>query len=104
MVSKEHDADTTPNYWFAFHPHQREALESARTGYAAFGCGSSKRIVLIPIQDFEGWLEGIWRTTRKDDRFYWHISIYRNGDKYMLHRKKGAKNIDITSYLITEVA
>ena len=26
-VSKEHDPDTHPNYWFAFHPHQKEFLE-----------------------------------------------------------------------------
>ena len=102
LVSKEHDPDTNPYYWFAFYPHQKEALKSTHTGYVAFGCGSSKRIVLIPFQEFEGWLEGMW-TTRNDDRYYWHVVIHRKGDKYGLYRKKGEKNIDITPYLIAEV-
>ena len=98
-VSKEHDPDTTPNYWFAFHPHQKEALRRAPKSYAAFGCGTSKRILLIPFSDFDQWLEGMW-TTRKDDRFYWHVVIYRKDEKYILHRKKGQKGIDLSQYLL----
>lgn len=26
-VSKEHEPESNPNYWFAFHPHQRHSLE-----------------------------------------------------------------------------
>jgi hypothetical protein len=42
-VSKEHGPETNPNYWFAFHPHQREVLEKAQRAFIAFGCGNSKR-------------------------------------------------------------
>ena len=98
-VSKEHNPDINPNYWFAFHPHQREALAKAERGYVAFGCGTSKRVLLIPFVDFEPLLEGMW-ITKKDDRHYWHVVIYRKGEKYSLHRKKGVKNIDVTPYLI----
>jgi hypothetical protein len=31
-VSKEHPPDTHPNYWFAFHPHQREASKGSIKG------------------------------------------------------------------------
>lgn len=98
-VSKEHNPDANPNYWFAFHPHQKESLQSTSKSFVAFGCGTSKRLLLIPFSDFESWLEGMW-ITQKDDRFYWHIVIYRKDDKYTLHRKKGEKNIDLTSYLL----
>jgi hypothetical protein len=98
-VSKEHDPDMNPNYWFAFHPHQKEALQNTSKSYVAFGCGTSRRLLLIPFSDFESWLDGTW-ITQKDDRFYWHVSIYRKDDKYTLHRKKGEKNIDLTSYLL----
>ena len=100
-VSKEHDPDTTPNYWFAFHPHQRETLRVASKAFVAFGCGASKRVLLIPFSEFERWLEGLW-TTQKEDRFYWHVVIYRKDGKYTLHRKKGEKSIDLTKYLLAE--
>jgi len=98
-VSKEHNPDTNPNYWFAFHPHQKESLKITPKSFVAFGCGNSKRILLIPFSDFESWLDGMW-TTQKKDRYYWHVVIYRKGDKYTLHRKKGEKNIDLTMYLM----
>lgn len=99
-VSKEYNSETNPNYWFAFHPHQQEFLRKAPKSYVVFGCGSSKRVLLIPFAEFEPWLEGMW-TTQKDDRLYWHIAIYRNGNMYSLHRKKGEKKIDVTSYVLS---
>jgi hypothetical protein len=99
-VSKEHNPDTNPNYWFAFHPHQRDALKNAQKAYVAFGCGTSKRVLLIPFSAFEPLVDGMW-TTQKDDRLYWHVVIYRKGEEYSLHRKKGEKNIDITQYLVS---
>jgi hypothetical protein len=102
-VSKEYDPGTNANYWFAFHPHQKEALSSAKKSYVAFGCGSGERVLLIPFADFEPWLAGMW-TTQNDDRYYWHVVIYRIGEKYTMHRKKGEKNIDVTPYLLKKDA
>lgn len=100
-VSKEHNPDTSPNYWFAFHPHQKETLRLASRAYVAFGCGTSKRVLLIPFAEFDQWLEGLW-TTQQEDRFYWHVVIYRKNEKYILHRKKGERGIDLTKYLLDE--
>jgi len=100
-ISKEHHPDTAPGYWFAFHPHQREALQKAAQGFVAFGCGSSKRLVLIPFREFEQWLEG-FNITQKEDRMYWHVIIHRKGEKYILQRKKGEKTIDLTKYILPE--
>lgn len=98
-VSKEHNPDTHPNYWFAFHPHQQEFLRQYPKSYVAFGCGTSARLLLIPYVDFEPWLEEMW-TTSNDDRIYWHVVIYREGDGYTLRRKKGAKPINVTPYIL----
>ncbi len=100
-VSKEYDPETNPGYWFAFLPHQKESLKSTPKSYVAFGCGTSKRVLLIPFADFESWLEGMG-TTQKDDRYYWHVIIHRKGDKYSLHRKKGQKYIDLTPYALSK--
>jgi hypothetical protein len=98
-VSKEHNPESKPNYWFAFHPHQREALQHAQNAFVAFGCGTSKRLLLIPFSDFDPLLEGMW-TTQKDERLYWHVVIYRRGERYSLRRKKGEKSIDVTPYFL----
>jgi hypothetical protein len=100
-VSKEHSPDTHPNYWFAFHPHQQGFLREHPNSYVAFGCGSSRRLILVPFSDFEPWLEAAWTTT-KGDRTYWHIVIYRKENKYTLRRKKGEKTIDLTPYVLPE--
>lgn len=98
-VSKEHDTDTRPNYWFAFHPHQRDILDSASDAYVAFGCGDSSRLLVIPFKTFDTWLPGLW-TTEKDQRMYWHISISRNSSGLELRRKKGEGTIDLSSYIV----
>ena len=100
-VSKEHNPDTHSNYWFAFHPHQQEFLREYPKGYVAYGCGSSKRLILIPFEVFEPWLEGSWTTTN-GERTYWHIVIYRKGNKYTMRRKKGESAIDLTPYALPE--
>ena len=58
---------------------KKESLQSATKSYVAFGCGTSKRVLLIPFTDFDSWLRGMW-TTQKGDRYYWHVVIYRKGD------------------------
>jgi hypothetical protein len=100
-VSKEHNPDTHPNYWFAFHPHQQEFLREHSKAYVAFGCGTSTRLILIPYTEFEPWLQEMW-TTSNDERMYWHVVIYREGDQYTLRRKKGATPIDVTPYLVPD--
>jgi hypothetical protein len=64
IVSKQYNHTDTPGYWFAFNPHQKESLESARTSYVAFGCGSADQLLLIPFQDFSQWLDGMNVTER----------------------------------------
>jgi hypothetical protein len=94
---------TTPGTrpWFAFHPHQQEFLRQHEQAYVAFGCGTNKRLILIPYADFEPWLHDMW-TTSNGDRMYWHVVVYREGDRYTLRRKKGAKPIDVTPYLLAD--
>ena len=102
-VSKEHNSDSNPNYWFAFHPHQKEFLTKHDAAFVAFGCGTSERLILVPYADFEPWLQSSW-TTSSDDRTYWHVLIYRDGDKYALRCKKGTEPIDLTPYLLPSEA
>jgi hypothetical protein len=103
-VSREHrTAAGQSNYWFAFHPYQRERLESATEALVAFGCGSAELLLLIPFGSFQSWLPGM-NVTDSPERTYWHVSIFREGDKLILHRKQSHERIDLTPYLVPSKA
>ena len=98
-VSKEYTKGSQTGYWFAFHPHQKEFLEESKSGFIAFGCGSEKSVVLIPVSEFAPWLEFL-NITQKEDRFYWHVQIFKEGKKLYLRRKQSAIPIDLTKYVL----
>jgi hypothetical protein len=98
-VSRQHGSPAAPTFWYAFHPHQRQTLLGVDRGFVAFGCGSAEAILLVPFADFEPWLDGM-NITEKADRRYWHVSIFHEAGKFVLHRKKGYDRIDLSRYLL----
>lgn len=99
-VSKEYSGAKGTGYWFAFHPHQLEKLSESNTAFASFGCGSSAQIALLPIAFLTSQLDGMNKTRRADGRSYWHVIIHREGDRYVLHRRKGEDRPDITDKML----
>lgn len=99
-VSREYEVGSDKGYWFAFHPHQKEKLEKSSEAYVAFGCGSPDKLPLMPFDKFAPLLSGMNQTHREDGRSYWHVQIYDEGGRLILHRRKGVDWPDITSYLI----
>ncbi|MBI1764655.1 MAG: hypothetical protein HYR56_24795 [Acidobacteria bacterium] len=98
-VSKTHQLQGKQNYWFAFHPHQKEFLESHPNSYLVLGCGSSKQVLALPYSVVNGLLGDLW-TTELEDRMYWHIRLQQEGAKLRLNRKKGIGNLDLSAYLL----
>lgn len=98
-VSREHDPESAPNYWFAFHPHQEQSLTEASESYVAFGCGSADSVLLITYKEFAKWLDGLWMTQR-EARTYWHVVIYREGNRFELRRKSGYERVDLTTHFL----
>ncbi|GJM43408.1 MAG: hypothetical protein DHS20C21_02500 [Gemmatimonadota bacterium] len=98
-VSKEHARGSSIGYWFAFHPHQREFLESAKSAYVAFGCGSASRLVLVPFETFAAWLPNL-NKTELPDRFYWHVRMHLQGDRLVLAQRGKVERVDVTSHLL----
>lgn len=99
LVSKAY-AEGKTGYWFGFHPHQRDTLAEAKTGYVAFGCGSPDLTVLIPFEKILPLLDGL-NTTNKDGRYYWHVQIYEEGGKLILMRKKGLPRVLLEEFRLT---
>jgi hypothetical protein len=98
-VSQTYTNQGFDSYWFAFHPYQKDFLEKAKFGYYALSCGHDGNLLLIPIKVFSSWLDYFNQTTRPD-RYYWHVKVFKQNGRWILRPKKGAKDIDLTSYLI----
>jgi len=98
-VSKTHEVLGHPSYWFAFHPYQKDFLETAGDGFLVLGCGSAEKVFAFPTRDFFAWLPEMW-TTQREERFYWHVRIHEEGDQYKWDRKAGLGRIDVTQYLL----
>jgi len=99
-VSKEYSGAKATGYWFAFHPHQLEKLSESKNAFASFGCGSAAQIALLPIAFLTSQLDGLNKTHGRDGRSYWHVIIHREGDRYILHRRKGEDRPDITDKML----
>lgn len=101
-ISREHPGTGSGSfYWFAFHPHQRAALKESPKAYIAFGCGSAERTLLIPAATFDPWVDGM-NVTKKPDRTYWHVHIFRDSSRYTLHRRADSDKVELTQFLLLE--
>lgn len=100
LVSKAHIGGANKYYWYAFHPHYRDALEEYKKSYIAFGCGGADKILLFDLAEFIAWLPKM-NKTEKDDRVYWHVHFVEDETGKIEPRfKGGARPVDVTSHLI----
>jgi len=98
-VSRAYPRGGKEGFWYAFHPHQKERLEAVAEGYVAFGCGSERVVLLVPVKMFTAWLDGL-NITQEAARFYWHVHIVQENKKWFLQRKRGFERLDLTKYLV----
>ena len=100
-ISKPHKQGRFEKFWFAFHPHQIDFLETFQHSYVAYGCGSPENLFLIPYSDFEALIKNLW-TTEREDRMYWHVVIHHREKKYFIAQPRLGKGsmIEITKYKI----
>ena len=54
---------------------------------------------MIPADDFTDWLPGM-NVTEGPERSFWHVTILNEDGKFILRRKKGYDQIDLTTYLL----
>ena len=99
-VSKEYKNAGGLGYWFAFHHHQLEKLSEAPSAYSCFGCGSPDQIAILPLDFIKSQIEGMNQTIREDGRLYWHVQIHSEGERWIMHRRKGFDWPDITSMML----
>jgi len=88
-------------YWFAFHPYQQLFLEKYQEGYACYGCGEAKNVLMIPLSFMKQQINYMWKT-KKGEMEYKHIVIYRKESKFYLRTTIDDKEHydDLTQYSI----
>jgi hypothetical protein len=98
-ISRNHPYGKNEQFWFAFHPHQRDMLKEFRNAYVAYGCGSAENTFLIPFADFEPLLKNLY-TTEKDGGMYWHVTIRHLDNRFLLQQPRDEEHpvIDIGKY------
>ena len=97
-ASREYGTGEAKGYWFGFYEFQMEMITTAQRGYAAFQCGTSEKLVLVPATDLQSWSSSMNQTRTKTNA-YWHVHI----TDLTLVRKAGAPPIDLTRYLLPAV-
>ena len=100
-ISKVYDRGKNESYWFSLYPHQYEFLKLFPESYIAYGCGSPKKILLIPYSYFEQLVPN-FLATESEDRMYYHVTIEFREKKFWLQqpKRKSKKKVDITEFLI----
>jgi hypothetical protein len=100
LASKEHELRDSKFYWYAFHPHYKDALNEYKNSYIAFGCGSPDKVLLFPLPLFVSWLEKM-NITQKADRMYWHVQFQesKQGTIKLLFRK-GISPLEVSKYIV----
>ncbi len=100
LVSREYRSSSRVRYWFAFRRLQKERLEEAENGYLALGCGSPDDVLLVPIEDFAGFVSGMNQTASDDKNPYWHVVVHREEGQLVLRPRHGSTRINLSQYLI----
>ncbi|MDE2126055.1 MAG: hypothetical protein KGJ62_05655 [Armatimonadetes bacterium] len=93
---------TYPNlqYWYGFQKKHFDFLQKAAAGYAAFGCGSANRIVVIPLAVLRTLVQSMDKTVggKKD---YWHVRIYEDNPRLLLGQPGRGNAVDVSQYLLS---
>lgn len=99
-TSRMYTSGRRVGYWFAFHATRYRILTMVQEPWVAFGCGSSKAILLVPHAQFQEWAVGLNTTDMENGEYYWHVRVHEKNGNYELRRKKGFGPIDLTPYLL----
>lgn len=82
LVSKSYThSKSGPDFWYGYHPEQREALSSYAKQYIVFGFKDENELVLMPAEFVNSQADYL-HTTTKNNKMYWHIRIYSINGKY----------------------
>lgn len=103
LTSKDYEAEKAvvegEHYWFTIYERHLEDIQGSKQGYVALGCGSTKQILLVPVDEFSMWTEDLPPYTQ--GKTGWHIHLRKVYGRWTIRREgRGESPIDITKFLI----
>lgn len=100
LVSKRYVRGQQSRYWYAFRPHHVEFLQTAKRGFAVFGCGGADLTVLIPSEELLPRLAGMRQTQEDGGRSYWHVELFGDSGHLELGQSLLNIRIDVTQSIV----
>ncbi|HYV90728.1 MAG TPA: hypothetical protein VE978_03055 [Chitinophagales bacterium] len=100
-VSKVYPSKDGEHYWYAFHPFQKEFLDTYENGFVSFGCGSEQYIIMMPFKNFLP-LTKFMRQTVQENKYYWHVKIHKKDGRFEIEQplNKKEKRVNVTQFLV----
>jgi uncharacterized protein with ParB-like and HNH nuclease domain len=83
-------------YWFGYMNSQKEFLSWQKQSWVAFECGSPKKVILFPQEEFEPYLKHMNVTEGR----HWHVVILEAGSKFFLQLPLSQQKDEVTGRLV----
>jgi hypothetical protein len=100
QVSKEYSR-TNMHFWFGLKRTTKERLEQQENSFCVFGLGNPDRVILLPFNFLNGYLNNIFTSHEEDGKIlHWHIRFLKNGEQIYLLVNRDREQIDVTDKLI----
>ena len=95
MYSKSYShSKKGPDFWFSFHPHQRERLNKYKYAYIAYCLIEEEAVIIMTYEALLEKLDFLHKTIKDNGRFYWHVRFDKINGKYLLRiPNKGREDV-----------
>lgn len=96
-ISKRYGKQGQQSYWYSYHPHNEKYLREVERGYLVLGMMDNDDIYMIPEKEMNNIKDDL-STTTKDNRTYWHLTIYQNANELLLSLPKKNERLSLEKY------
>ena len=97
-----HHSKKGPDFWFGYHPEQKEQLSTYDTSYIAFYLPEDGGLIVLPTTYVDAKLEFLNPTYKDGKLIHWHIHIDKYDGVYLFRiPNKGRENIN--NFVISDI-
>ena len=98
VVSKNYRTDGDGGYWYRFDPDWLEYIDQVAAGYYVLSGIDLQVAYAIPVSVMRDNLDNLNKTVRKDDSFYWHIHLHKEGTGEMFWKLREGQRLSLGEF------
>ena len=98
-LSKRYENVGQQKYWYSYHPPMEKYLLESEEGSLVLGMMDREEAYIIPVRDMET-IKHALSTTTKDNRHYWHLTLYETDGELYLALPKKNERLSLRTYKI----